>query len=145
MRLIAWWARWISRSTASFAATRIVTATALFSDVRRDVAMEPCGSPQWDSTSPTSSIYVIDTSSSCIDGTHRTALRQESISQSTFRRHAIEHEVKQQPNVSNMTPRPVTVPARALFSSQKILQNFSDFSSHRIFGHMYETLNIDKK
>jgi hypothetical protein len=24
----------------------------------------------------------------------------------------------------------------ALFSSQKILQNFSDFSSHRIFRHM---------
>jgi hypothetical protein len=30
-------------------------------------------------------------------------------------------------------------------SSQKILQNFSDFSSHRIFGHMHEALNIDKK
>jgi hypothetical protein len=28
---------------------------------------------------------------------------------------------------------------------KKILQNFSDSSSHRIFGHMYEALNIDKK
>jgi hypothetical protein len=37
----------------------------------------------------------------------------------------------------------VVVPA--LFSSQKILQNFSDSPSHRIFGHMYEALNIDKK
>jgi hypothetical protein len=27
----------------------------------------------------------------------------------------------------------------------KILQNFSDFPSHRIFRHMYEALNIDKK
>jgi hypothetical protein len=34
---------------------------------------------------------------------------------------------------------------KALFSSQKILQNFSDSPSHRIFGHMHETLNIDKK
>jgi hypothetical protein len=25
------------------------------------------------------------------------------------------------------------------------LQNFSDFPSHRIFGHMHEALNIDKK
>jgi hypothetical protein len=33
----------------------------------------------------------------------------------------------------------------ALFSSQKILQNFSDSPSHRIFGHMHEALNIDKK
>jgi hypothetical protein len=33
----------------------------------------------------------------------------------------------------------------ALFSSQKILQNFSDSPSHRIFRHMHETLNIDKK
>jgi hypothetical protein len=33
----------------------------------------------------------------------------------------------------------------ALFSSQKILQNFSDFPSHRIFGHMHEALSIDKK
>jgi hypothetical protein len=38
-----------------------------------------------------------------------------------------------------------SVKARALFSSQKILQNFSDSPSHRIFGHMHETLNIDKK
>jgi hypothetical protein len=35
--------------------------------------------------------------------------------------------------------------AVALFSSQKILQNFSDFSLHRIFRHMHEALNIDKK
>jgi len=33
---------------------------------------------------------------------------------------------------------------KALFSSQKILQNFSDFSSHRIFRRMHEVLNIDK-
>jgi hypothetical protein len=33
----------------------------------------------------------------------------------------------------------------ALFSSQKFLQNFPDFPSHRIFGHIYEGLNIDKK
>jgi hypothetical protein len=33
---------------------------------------------------------------------------------------------------------------KALFSSQKILQNFSDFPSHRIFRHMHEVLNIDK-
>jgi hypothetical protein len=31
------------------------------------------------------------------------------------------------------------------FSSQKILQNFSDSTSHRIFRHMHEALNIDKK
>jgi hypothetical protein len=35
-------------------------------------------------------------------------------------------------------------PDEALFSSQKILQNFSDSPSHRIFGHMHEALNIDK-
>jgi hypothetical protein len=34
---------------------------------------------------------------------------------------------------------------KALFSFQKILQNFSDSPSHRIFGHMHEVLNIDKK
>jgi hypothetical protein len=34
---------------------------------------------------------------------------------------------------------------KALFSSQKILQNFLDFPSHRIFRHMHEALNIDKK
>ena len=33
---------------------------------------------------------------------------------------------------------------KALFSSQKILQNFLDSPSHRIFRHMYEVLNIDK-
>jgi len=33
---------------------------------------------------------------------------------------------------------------RALFSSQKILQNFSDSLSHRIFRHIHEVLNIDK-
>jgi hypothetical protein len=32
----------------------------------------------------------------------------------------------------------------ALFSSQKVLQNFSDFSSHRIFRRMHGVLNIDK-
>jgi hypothetical protein len=35
--------------------------------------------------------------------------------------------------------------SEAQFSSQKILQNFSDSPSHRIFGHMHEALNIDKK
>jgi hypothetical protein len=35
--------------------------------------------------------------------------------------------------------------SKAQFISQKILQNFSDSPSHRIFGHMNETLNIDKK
>jgi hypothetical protein len=30
-------------------------------------------------------------------------------------------------------------------SSQKILQNFLYSSSHRIFRHIYKTLNIDKK
>jgi hypothetical protein len=34
---------------------------------------------------------------------------------------------------------------KAQFSYPKILQNFSDFPSHRIFRHMYEALNIDKK
>jgi hypothetical protein len=34
--------------------------------------------------------------------------------------------------------------SEALFSSQKILQNFSDSPSHRIFRHMHEVLNIDK-
>jgi hypothetical protein len=33
---------------------------------------------------------------------------------------------------------------KAMFSFQKILQNFSDSPSHRIFGHMHEALNIDK-
>ena len=32
----------------------------------------------------------------------------------------------------------------ALFSSPKILQNFSDSPSHRIFRRMHEVLNIDK-
>jgi len=32
----------------------------------------------------------------------------------------------------------------ALFSSQKILQNFLDSMSHRIFRRMYGALNIDK-
>jgi len=32
----------------------------------------------------------------------------------------------------------------ALFSSQKILQNFSDSPSHQIFRRMYEVLNIDE-
>jgi hypothetical protein len=31
------------------------------------------------------------------------------------------------------------------FSSQKILQNFLNSPSHRIFRHMHEVLNIDKK
>ena len=34
--------------------------------------------------------------------------------------------------------------SRALFSSQKILQNFSHFLSHRIFRRMHEVLNIDE-
>jgi len=33
---------------------------------------------------------------------------------------------------------------KALFSSPKILQNFSDSPSHRIFRRMHEVLNIDK-
>jgi len=33
---------------------------------------------------------------------------------------------------------------RPLFSSQKILQNFSYFSSHRIFRRMHKVLNIDE-
>jgi len=33
---------------------------------------------------------------------------------------------------------------KALFSSQKILQNFSDSPSHRIFRRMHEVLNIDE-
>jgi hypothetical protein len=37
------------------------------------------------------------------------------------------------------------VSAQGLFSSQKILQNFSDSPSHRIFEYMHEALNIDKK
>ena len=32
----------------------------------------------------------------------------------------------------------------ALFTSQKILQNFSDFPSHQIFKRMHEVLNIDE-
>ena len=35
--------------------------------------------------------------------------------------------------------------ARALFSSPKILQNFSDSPSHRIFRRMLRVLNIDEK
>jgi hypothetical protein len=34
---------------------------------------------------------------------------------------------------------------KARFSLQKILQNFSDSPSHRIFKNMHEALNIDKK
>jgi len=34
--------------------------------------------------------------------------------------------------------------SKALFSSLKNLQNFSDSSSHRIFRHMHEVLNIDE-
>ena len=34
--------------------------------------------------------------------------------------------------------------AKSLFTSQKILQNFSDSPSHRIFRHIHEVLNIDK-
>jgi len=33
---------------------------------------------------------------------------------------------------------------KALFSSQKILQIFSDSPSHRIFRRMHEVLNMDK-
>jgi hypothetical protein len=35
--------------------------------------------------------------------------------------------------------------AWALFSSRKFCKIFQDFLSHRIFRHMYEALNIDKK
>jgi hypothetical protein len=31
-----------------------------------------------------------------------------------------------------------------LFSSQKNLQNFSDFPSHQIFRRMHEVLNVDE-
>jgi len=34
--------------------------------------------------------------------------------------------------------------AEALFTSQKVLQNFSDSPSHRIFRRMHGVLNIDK-
>ena len=34
--------------------------------------------------------------------------------------------------------------SRALFSSQNILQNFSDYPSHQIFRRMHEVLNIDE-
>jgi hypothetical protein len=34
---------------------------------------------------------------------------------------------------------------RGLFSSQNFTRFFQDFPSHRIFGRMYEALNIDKK
>jgi len=34
---------------------------------------------------------------------------------------------------------------KALFSSPKILQNFSDSPSHRIFRRMHGVLNIDEK
>jgi hypothetical protein len=33
---------------------------------------------------------------------------------------------------------------KALFSSTKILQNFSDSPAHRIFRRMHEVLNIDE-
>jgi hypothetical protein len=46
---------------------------------------------------------------------------------------------------NSKTPYVCLFRSRALFSCQKILQNFSDSPSHRIFGHMHETLNIDKK
>jgi hypothetical protein len=35
--------------------------------------------------------------------------------------------------------------SKALFGSKKNLQNFLDFPSYRIFGHMHQALNIDKK
>jgi hypothetical protein len=38
---------------------------------------------------------------------------------------------------------PLAGAIQAVFSSLKILQNFSDFPSHQIFGHMHEALNID--
>jgi len=34
--------------------------------------------------------------------------------------------------------------SKALFNSQKILQNFLDSSSHQIFRRMHEVLNIDE-
>jgi hypothetical protein len=37
------------------------------------------------------------------------------------------------------------ISSKAQFSFQKNLQNFSDSPLHRIFGHMHEALNIDKK
>ena len=36
------------------------------------------------------------------------------------------------------------LPVWALFSSSKILQKFSDFSSHRIFRRIHRVLNIDE-
>jgi len=38
----------------------------------------------------------------------------------------------------------VAAPSRALFTSLKILQNFSDFPSHQIFRRVHEVLNIDE-
>ena len=43
------------------------------------------------------------------------------------------------PRRSERTRRP-----KALFSSQKLLQNFSDSPSHQIFRRMHRVLNIDK-
>jgi hypothetical protein len=37
-----------------------------------------------------------------------------------------------------------SITIQALFSFQKILQNFSDSPSHQIFRRMHEVLNIDK-
>ena len=39
---------------------------------------------------------------------------------------------------------PSAATSRALFTSQKILQNFSHSPSHRIFRRMYRVLNIDE-
>ena len=40
--------------------------------------------------------------------------------------------------------RCIVYTTKALFSSQKILQNFSHSPSHQILRHMHEVLNIDK-
>ena len=49
-----------------------------------------------------------------------------------------------QTNESATIPKMQKIFAKALFSSQKILQNFSDSPSHRIFRRMHGVLNIDE-
>ena len=47
-------------------------------------------------------------------------------------------------NESATVYKKIRVRTKALFSFQKILQNFSDSPSHRIFRHMHGVLNIDE-
>jgi hypothetical protein len=46
---------------------------------------------------------------------------------------------------ASLRPEMIGELTKAQFSYQKILQNFLNFPSHRIFRHMHEALNIDKK